>query len=50
MTPEGAPILVLNDTHDRPRLRIQVSAAGYGMIEFLDADGRVIEQVAPERN
>ncbi|MDX2275580.1 MAG: hypothetical protein NW206_09045 [Hyphomonadaceae bacterium] len=50
VTPEGAPILVLNDTHDRPRIRIQVSAEGYGMIEFLDADGRVIEQVAPERD
>ncbi|MBA3067839.1 MAG: hypothetical protein FP825_05075 [Hyphomonas sp.] len=50
VTPEGAPVLMLNDAEDRPRMRLKVSEEGYGVIEFLDAEGNIVDQLAPERD
>lgn len=50
VTPEGAPFLVLRDSKDRPRIRLKVSEEGYGVIEFLDAGGNIVDQLAPERD
>lgn len=47
--PDGAPALTLRDSADRPRIRIRVTSDGYGMIEFLDAEGNVVDQLAPEQ-
>jgi len=33
---------------DRPRVRIKVTPEGYGAIEFLDAEGKVVQTIAPE--
>lgn len=46
--PDGTPAIALNDKADRTRLRLTVTAEGYGAIEFLDAQGRVIHTLAPE--
>lgn len=45
---DGTPSLNLVDTEGRPRLRLTVTEAGYGAIEFLDAEGRVVQTLAPE--
>jgi hypothetical protein len=45
---DGTPSIGLADKEDRTRLRLTVTAAGYGAIEFLDADGKVVETFAPE--
>lgn len=45
---DGTPAIALNDKADRPRLRLTVTPEGYGAIEFLDAQGRVIQTLAPE--
>lgn len=45
---DGTPSLNLADTEGRPRLRLTVTAEGYGAIEFLDADGKVVQTLAPE--
>lgn len=44
----GAPSIALADKQDRPRLRLVVTEEGFGAIEFLNADGKVIETFAPE--
>lgn len=46
---DGTPTLALNDRDSHPRVRISVSKEGYGEIEFLDAQGRVLSTLAPER-
>ena len=46
--PDGTPAIALNDKADRTRLRLTVTAEGYGAIEFLDAQGRVIHTLAPK--
>jgi hypothetical protein len=45
---DGTPAIALNDQADRTRLRLTVTAEGYGAIEFLDAQGKVIHTLAPE--
>jgi hypothetical protein len=45
---DGTPTIALNDKADRPRVRLTVTDAGHGAIEFLDAAGKVIHTLAPE--
>jgi hypothetical protein len=45
---DGTPAIALNDRQDRARLRLTVTPEGYGAIEFLDAQGKVIHTLAPE--
>lgn len=45
---DGTPAIALADKQDRPRLRLTVTPQGYGAIEFLDADGQVVQTIAPE--
>lgn len=45
---DGAPSIALADGQDRTRLRLALTPEGYGAIEFLDADGKVVEVLAPE--
>lgn len=45
---DGTPAIALNDKADRPRLRLTVTEEGYGAIEFLDAEGKVVQSLVPE--
>lgn len=45
---DGTPAIALSDKQDRARLRLTITPEGYGAIEFLDAQGRVIHTLAPE--
>ncbi|WP_257644092.1 hypothetical protein [Luteimonas salinisoli] len=45
---DGTPAIALADAKDRPRLRLTVTEQGYGAIEFLDAEGDIVETLAPE--
>lgn len=45
---DGTPAIALADRQDRPRLRLTVTEEGYGAIEFLDAQGKVVQTLAPE--
>jgi hypothetical protein len=45
---DGAPSIGLADKESRTRLRLTVTEAGHGAIEFLDAEGKVVETFAPE--
>lgn len=45
---DGTPAVALADQADRTRVRMTVTAEGYGAIEFLNADGEVIHVLAPE--
>jgi hypothetical protein len=45
---DGAPSIALADKQDRPRVRLALTREGYGAIEFLDADGKIVETFAPE--
>ncbi len=45
---DGTPSVALADKADRARVRMTVTAEGYGAIEFLNADGEVIHTFAPE--
>jgi len=45
---DGTPSIGLADKEDRTRLRLTVTEAGHGAIEFLDANGKVVETFAPE--
>lgn len=45
---DGTPAIALQDKESRPRLRLTVTPEGYGAIEFLDAQGRVVQTIAPE--
>ncbi len=44
----GVPTISLADKQNRPRVRLTVTQEGYGAIEFLDAEGKVVETLAPE--
>lgn len=46
---EGNATLEMTDSSDRPRIRLRVTDAGHGAIEFLDADGEVVRTLAPEK-
>lgn len=48
--PDGRPSLVLTDREGRSRVRVTLTEEGYGAIEFLDADGEVVEALVPERS
>jgi hypothetical protein len=50
MGKDGIPRVSLNDVKDRPRIRMTVTPEGYGAIEFLNAEGKVIHTLAPERD
>lgn len=45
---DGTPAVALADKADRARVRMTVTPEGYGAIEFLDAEGKVIHILAPE--
>jgi hypothetical protein len=45
---DGSPSIALADRQNRPRLRLSVTKEGYGAIEFLDAQGKIIDSIAPE--
>lgn len=45
---DGTPAIALQDKQSRPRLRLTITAEGYGAIEFLDANGHVVDTFAPE--
>lgn len=45
-TPANASVVVLNDASGRPRLRLEVSSSGVPVIEFLDAQGKIIRKIA----
>ena len=47
---DGTPAVSLADAEDRARVRMTVTPEGYGAIEFLDASGKVIHVLAPERD
>lgn len=50
MSSQGVPRVSLKDSADRTRLRLTVTAEGYGAIEFLNAAGEVIHTIVPERD
>jgi hypothetical protein len=45
---DGAPSLSLNDKDEHPRIRLAITAEGYGALEFLDKDGKVVNRLVPE--
>ncbi|TWI04627.1 hypothetical protein IP90_00760 [Luteimonas cucumeris] len=47
---DGTPAVALSDANDQARVRMTVTPEGYGAIEFLDASGKVIHVLAPERD
>jgi hypothetical protein len=47
---DGTPSVALADDDDQPRVRMTVTAEGFGAIEFLNAAGEVIHVLAPERD
>ncbi len=48
-TPDRVAGVMLADAEGRTRLALRVDADGNASIEFLDADGKVIQRVAPSR-
>lgn len=44
----GTASVELFDTDENPRLRFTITDSGAGAIQFLDAQGRVVQQIAPE--
>lgn len=48
LEPDGTPSIALADQGDHPRLRLTVTPEGFGAIEFLDSQGKVIHRIAPE--
>jgi len=50
VAPDGTPSIGLTDRQERTRLRLTVTEEGFGAIQFLDANGAVVETFAPERN
>jgi hypothetical protein len=47
---DGTPAIALADAGNQPRVRMTVTGEGYGAIEFLDAAGKVVHVMAPERD
>ena len=45
---DGSPAIALADKQSRPRLRLTVTKEGFGAIEFLDAQGKIVDTIAPE--
>jgi len=46
-TDEGAAGISLRDAHGRPRIVMQVSKDGLSSLKFLDADGKVLNELTP---
>lgn len=44
----GTPSIDLADKQNRPRLRLTVTDQGFGSIEFLNAEGKVVDSITPE--
>ena len=47
---DGRPAIALADKDDHARLRLTLTTEGYGAIEFVDAEGHVVQTLAPEAN
>lgn len=47
LSPDGTPEIALADRQEKTRLRLTVTEAGDGAIEFLDAEGRVVSSLGP---
>lgn len=47
---DGSPAITLTDKQDRPRVRLTVTDEGFGALEFVDANGKVIQTYAPEKD
>ena len=47
---DGTPAVSLADADNQARVRMTVTPEGYGAIEFLDASGKVVHVLAPERD
>jgi hypothetical protein len=45
---DGSPSIALADKQNRPRIRLTLTKEGFGAIEFLDAEGKVVDTLAPE--
>jgi len=45
---DGTQSVTLHDQDYRPRIRLKVTEEGYGAIEFLNAEGEVVQTIAPE--
>jgi hypothetical protein len=50
VAPDGTPSIGLADKQERTRVRLTVTDEGFGAIQFLDANGTVVETLAPERS
>lgn len=50
LSPNGQPEVALTDGAEKTRLRLTVTEEGYGAIQFLDAEGRIVSTLAPEQD
>jgi hypothetical protein len=50
VNPSGAPEVLLADAQARTRVRMTVTPEGFGALEFLDANGKVVSSLSPERD
>ena len=41
---DGTPSIALADKQNRPRVRLTLTKEGFGAIEFLDAEGKVVDE------
>jgi hypothetical protein len=46
---DGTPAIALSDKQNHPRVTITVTPQGYGALEFLNAQGRVVRTFIPEQ-
>lgn len=45
---KGEPAVELHDENSRPRIRMTLTKEGYGSLQFLSADGKVVQAITPE--
>lgn len=50
VAPDGTPSVELADGADQARIRLGLSPEGYGVLEFIDADGGIVGSFSPERD
>lgn len=50
LAPDGTPAIALSDKQNRPRVTITITPEGYGALEFLDAEGKVVRTMIPEQH
>lgn len=48
LAPDGSPSIELADKEGRPRIRLATGADGAGEIQFLNADGKVVQRLSGE--